>query len=56
MVYSSVGYCSCGQEIWIEFIRASSGWSVRFSDDNNPELIICPECRKVLKEEDLESK
>jgi len=56
MIYSNVGYCRCGWEIWIEYLQADGAWRPRFSDDQHPELTTCPQCGRVLKEDDLESK
>lgn len=56
MVYSSVGYCKCGHEIWIEYLQRDNAWFTRFSDDQHGELQRCPQCGEILKEDDLESK
>lgn len=56
MIHSSVGYCACGHEIWIEYIRSGSAWATRFSDDEHSELNRCPSCGRSLTEDDLESR
>jgi hypothetical protein len=56
MVYSSVGYCKCGHEIWIEYLQAGKAWRTVFSDDQHTEIDHCPQCGRVLEEDDLESK
>gem|GEM_PF-908924 len=55
MVYSYVGYCQCGYEVWIEYLRYGTGWFHRFFDSNHQEISKCPDCGKVLNEDDLES-
>jgi len=54
-IYSKVGYCKCGDEIWIEFIPSGDQWIFRFFDLNHNEITKCPSCGKDLKEDDLES-
>lgn len=56
MVYSSVGYCICGHEIWIEYLQHGKTWNTRFSDDRQAELERCPQCGRLLKEDQLESR
>jgi len=56
MVFSSVGYCKCGHEIWIEYLKSDSGWRPRFFDDSQAELERCPQCGARLHEDQLESK
>ena len=56
MVHSSVGYCPCGAEIWIEYLHAIDGWRVRFLDEDNQSIENCPQCRRRLEEEDLTSR
>lgn len=56
MVYSSVGYCSCGQEIWIEYLHGLQGWRCRFFGADNQQILACPACGRELKEDDLESR
>jgi hypothetical protein len=53
MVYSGVGYCACGQEIWLEYLRHDQGWRPRFLDDEGRELERCPGCGRELKDDDL---
>ncbi|MFC1829249.1 hypothetical protein ACFL0O_06535 [Thermodesulfobacteriota bacterium] len=54
-IHSSVGYCNCGQEIWIEYLPIGSKWTCRFFDPNHREIQECPECGNDLKEDELES-
>ncbi len=56
MVYSSVGYCECGHEIWIEYLQNGKTWKTRFADDLHAELKHCPRCGRLLEEDALESK
>lgn len=56
MIYSSVGYCGCGHEIWIEYLQSDGGWKPRFSDDEHPDLERCPKCGAILTEDRLASK
>ena len=56
MVHSSVGYCPCGGEIWIEYLPADGGWQVRFFDEANRLIDVCPECGRKLVEDDLASR
>lgn len=53
MVYSGVGYCACGQEIWLEYLRDGLGWRPRFTDVEGRELDRCPSCGRQLKDDDL---
>lgn len=57
MVYSQAGYCPCGQEIWLEYIRSQNGdgWRCRFFDEHNREITVCPACGKPLDEDQLAS-
>jgi hypothetical protein len=55
-IYSNVGYCPCGDEIWIEYLPGGNKWFHRFFDLNHREITECPGCGSTLKEEDLESK
>jgi hypothetical protein len=57
-VYGGVGYCPCGQEIWLEYIRQDQGqgWAPRFSDAEGRELSRCPGCGRELREDDLASR
>ena len=55
MVYSNPGYCSCGQEIWIEALWNGREWTHRFLTPDHLEVTECPECRRELREDDLES-
>jgi len=54
-IYSKVGYCKCGDEIWIEFIPSGDQWIFRFFDLNHNEITECPGCGNELIEDDLES-
>ena len=54
-IYSKVGYCSCGDEIWIEFLPSDNKWIYRFFDQNHNEITECPGCGNELNEDDLES-
>jgi len=54
-IYSKVGYCHCGDEIWIEFLPSGNKWIYRFFDMNHNEIIECPGCENELNEDDLES-
>lgn len=58
VVYGSVGYCACGQEIWIEFVSQGSGqgWAPRFSDADGREISKCPGCGRQIVEDELDSK
>lgn len=56
MIHSSVGYCPCGAEIWIEYLHSKGGWRVRLLDENNQPLENCPQCRRRLDEADLNSR
>jgi hypothetical protein len=56
MVHSSVGYCPCGAEIWIEYLHAAGRWQVRFVDENNQAIETCPHCRRRIVEEELLSR
>ncbi|WP_449247084.1 hypothetical protein [Desulfarculus baarsii] len=58
MVYSQAAYCPCGQEIWLEYIRAQGegGWRCRFFDEQNQEISVCPACGRPLNEEELASR
>ncbi len=55
-VYSNVGYCQCGCEIWIEYLQSGNKWACRFSDNHIQEITHCSDCGRKLYEEDLESK
>ena len=55
VVYSQAGYCSCGREIWIEYLFDGKRWTTRFQDDTLGEIKECPQCGKVIQEDDLES-
>lgn len=55
MIYSQTGYCRCGEEIWLEYIRDGQAWRPRFSDGEGREITRCPRCGVALKEDDLES-
>jgi hypothetical protein len=60
MVHSSVGYCPCGAEIWVEYLPPPSGnqqgWQLRFFDAQNRPLENCPECQREIHEEALASR
>lgn len=56
MVQSFVGYCPCGQEIWIEYLRGDGVWICRFFGPDDREATRCPNCGRVLDEDDLESR
>jgi ssDNA-binding Zn-finger/Zn-ribbon topoisomerase 1 len=55
MVYGYVGYCQCGYEVWIEYLRDGTGWFLRFFDANHQEIYNCPACGRAMTEDDLES-
>jgi hypothetical protein len=55
-IYSNVGYCPCGDEIWIEYLPMGGTWIHRFFDPDYREITECPGCGSTLKEEGLESK
>lgn len=55
MVYSYVGYCRCGYEVWIEYLFDGKGWFHRFFGPNHNEIFRCPDCGRELVEDDLES-
>ena len=54
MVQGAVGYCPCGQEIWIEYLRDGQAWRPRFLDDEQREATLCPNCGQQLQEDALE--
>jgi hypothetical protein len=54
-INSKVGYCKCGDEIWIEFLPSDNKWLFRFFDMNHNEINECLSCGNKLNEEDLES-
>lgn len=56
MVYSGVGYCACGAEIWIEYLRDGAAWRPRFLDAEGRELTRCPQCGRGLDEDGLASR
>jgi hypothetical protein len=56
MVHGGVGYCSCGQEIWIEYLRDGDRWFCRFTDADNQAINRCPACGRVIAEDELESR
>ncbi|SMC21276.1 hypothetical protein SAMN02746041_01160 [Desulfacinum hydrothermale DSM 13146] len=56
MVYSTVGYCACGFQVWIEYLVSSDRtWTYRFFDDEHREIDRCPQCGRRLSEDLLES-
>jgi RNase P subunit RPR2 len=56
MIYSNVGYCRCGFEVWIEYLWNGNQWRQRFTDQENNELTRCLECGAILSDDTLESK
>ena len=54
-IYSKVGYCNCGYEIWIEYLPSEFKWIYRFFDMDHNEITECPGCGNELIEDDLES-
>ena len=54
-IYSKVGYCNCGYEIWIEFLPSGFKWVYRFFDMDHNEITECSACGNKLNEDDLES-
>ncbi len=56
MIYSSVGYCACGYEIWIEYLHDNRGWTCRYFDSDHREIVRCPRCASVLDEDELASR
>ena len=56
LIYSNVGYCRCGCEVWIEYLRQANGWQTRFTVDEAGEVSHCPQCGRRLVEDDLESR
>lgn len=56
MIYSSVGYCVCGAEIWIEYLRDGAAWRPRFHDTAGREVARCPLCGRELDEDALASR
>ena len=52
---TAVGYCPCGQEIWIEYIRQGKAWVARFFAQDHREITHCPSCSCYLEDDDLES-
>lgn len=55
MIYSNVGYCVCGREVWLEYLRDGQAWKVRFLDADHQEITHCPDCGRPLDEDELES-
>ena len=55
MIYSQVGYCQCGQEIWIEHLRDGNEWFQRFFGPDHQEITHCLGCGREINEDDLES-
>ena len=55
MVDSRVGYCPCGREIWIEYLWTGQAFTCRFTDSDGVEVAACPDCGRVIAEDDLES-
>lgn len=55
MIYSQTGYCTCGHEIWIEYLWTGNEWRARFSVEDNAEVANCPQCGALLDIEKLES-
>ncbi len=55
LVYSSPGYCRCGEEVWIEYLWNGKAWGNRFHDAEHGEIDHCPSCGTKLEEEELES-
>ena len=49
------GYCSCGYEVWIEYLWNGQSWACRFLDIEHREIEHCPDCGQALVEDDLES-
>lgn len=56
MIHGSVGYCVCGAEIWIEYLRDGNAWRPRFSDAAGREISHCPDCGRAIVEDELESR
>ncbi len=54
-IQSATGYCPCGAEIYIEYIRDGAGWVCRFSAEGKGEITRCPQCGRELVEDELES-
>ena len=55
MVFSNVGYCLCGAEIWVEYLRSGDQWEIRFFSPDHQEISFCPDCGRKLDEDELES-
>ncbi len=53
MVNSALGYCPCGQEIWIEYLRHGQEWRPRFLDGEQREIGRCPDCGRPIEEDGL---
>jgi hypothetical protein len=53
-VYTSVGCCPCGQEIWLEYLRQGSGWRPAYRDQDGRELERCPGCGRHIEEDKLQ--
>jgi hypothetical protein len=49
-----VGYCPCGQEIHIEYLRRDQGWRPRFTGQEGKEVEHCPHCGRELTEDLLQ--
>ena len=54
-IYSKVGYCDCGYEIWIEYLPSVDKWIYRFFDMDHNEITECPVCGNKITEDDLKS-
>ncbi len=55
MVFSSVGLCLCGEEIWVEYTWNGEVYRPRFFTVDQEEITHCPACGKELNEEELAS-
>ncbi len=55
VVQSFVGYCQCGNEIWIEYLFDGNEWFQRFFDQELREITRCPVCSTILLEDELAS-
>jgi hypothetical protein len=55
MIFSSVGYCVCGEQIWLEYLQKDGAWQPRFFSEDHREITHCPSCGRELDEDELDS-
>jgi hypothetical protein len=54
MINSKLGYCSCGYEVWIEYLWNGTEWVQRYFALDLREIVNCPDCGANIEEDDLE--